>query len=179
MKYRDFPVLIVDNELHEDSGGGRAIRQIVASLEALGFSALDSLSSEDGRLTFMAHTEISCVLIEWEVENSAEVVDLIRARNEAMPIFIMTERHKLQEIPLETLAKVQGYVWKMEDTPHFIAGRVENAAKEYLNALMPPFFKAMVKYVEEYKYAWHTPGHMGGLAFLKSPAGRIFYDFFW
>ena len=40
------------------------------------------------------------------------------------------------------------------------------------------FFKALVKYAEEYKYAWHTPGHMGGIAFLKSPAGRIFYEFF-
>jgi lysine decarboxylase/arginine decarboxylase len=90
----------------------------------------------------------------------------------------MTERHKLQEIPLEVLSKVSGYVWKMEDTPHFIAGRVEKVAKDYIDSLMPPFFKEMVKYVGECKYAWHTPGHMGGLAFLKSPAGRIFYDFF-
>lgn len=73
---------------------------------------------------------------------------------------------------------MDGYIWKMEDTPHFIAGRIDKAAEEYIENLRPPFFKELEKYVEEYKYARHTPGHAGGLAFLKSPVGRQFYEFF-
>ena len=29
-----------------------------------------------------------------------------------------------------------------------------------------------------YEYSWHTPGHAGGTAFLKHPAGRAFFEFF-
>jgi arginine/lysine/ornithine decarboxylase len=29
-----------------------------------------------------------------------------------------------------------------------------------------------------YEYSWHTPGHTGGTAFLKSPVGRAFYQYF-
>ncbi|MGO4430757.1 arginine decarboxylase, partial [Streptomyces sp. MCAF7] len=28
------------------------------------------------------------------------------------------------------------------------------------------------------EYSWHTPAHSGGVAFLKSPAGRAFHDYF-
>jgi lysine decarboxylase/arginine decarboxylase len=49
---------------------------------------------------------------------------------------------------------------------------------KYLDSLLPPFFKALIRYAGECRYAWHTPGHMGGAAFLKFPAGRVFYQFF-
>jgi len=39
-------------------------------------------------------------------------------------------------------------------------------------------FKALTGFAQEYEYSWHTPGHTGGNAFLKSPAGREFYNFF-
>ncbi len=42
---------------------------------------------------------------------------------------------------------------------------------------MPPF-QRLVKYAEEYRYSWHTPGHMGGLAFLRHPAGIACHKFF-
>ena len=31
---------------------------------------------------------------------------------------------------------------------------------------------------QTYEYSWHTPGHTGGTAFLKSLVGRIFFDYF-
>ena len=36
----------------------------------------------------------------------------------------------------------------------------------------------MTDYAQKYRYAWHTPGHMGGAGFLKSPAGAAFYKFY-
>ena len=39
-------------------------------------------------------------------------------------------------------------------------------------------FGALVKFAREAEYSWHTPGHTGGTAFLRSPAGRMFYDYF-
>jgi len=182
--HRDFPVLIIDDELGKPCGGGRALDEIIEHLENMDFQVIESADVKDGIDTFRAHTEISCVLVDWEIgEESGElnfhdIISAIRSRNARIPIFVITEKHKVQDITIDTLKDVQEYVWKMEDTPEFIAGKVSTYAKRYLDKLMPPFFKAMVNYTEQYKYAWHTPGHMGGLAFLKSPVGRIFYDFY-
>jgi arginine/lysine/ornithine decarboxylase len=35
-----------------------------------------------------------------------------------------------------------------------------------------------MKFTLDFEYSWHTPGHQGGTAFLKSPVGRIFFDYF-
>jgi arginine/lysine/ornithine decarboxylase len=43
---------------------------------------------------------------------------------------------------------------------------------------MPPLAGALMKFSQQYEYSWHTPGHAGGTAFLKSPVGRIFFDYF-
>ncbi len=44
--------------------------------------------------------------------------------------------------------------------------------------MLPPLAAALTKFTQEYEYSWHTPGHAGGTAFLKSPVGRIFFDYF-
>ena len=45
-------------------------------------------------------------------------------------------------------------------------------------ALAPPFFRALVDYAQDGSYSWHCPGHSGGVAFLKSPVGQMFHQFF-
>ena len=44
--------------------------------------------------------------------------------------------------------------------------------------MMPPLAAALMKFTLDFEYSWHTPGHQGGTAFLKSPVGRIFFDYF-
>ena len=39
-------------------------------------------------------------------------------------------------------------------------------------------FKALAKFAKVHEYSWHTPGHTGGTAFLKTAAGRDFFNFF-
>ena len=70
------------------------------------------------------------------------------------------------------------YIYIMDDTPEFIAGRIIAAANRYEESLYPPFFGALVKFSKDFEYSWHTPGHAGGTAFRKSPAGRLFHKFF-
>lgn len=184
--YRNFPILIIDDELGVACPGGGALDEIIEELENLLFPVLQTRSLAEGRLAFTAHADIGAVLIDYDLEASGEefpatpddLITFIRKRNAHIPIFILTERLGVEEIPLHVMENVHGYIWKEEDTPRFIAGRVEHAAREYLDYLLPPFFQRMVEYVHEHKYAWHTPGHGGGIAFLKSPTGKLFYDFF-
>ena len=83
-----------------------------------------------------------------------------------------------RELPYDALRGVTGYMWKLEDTPHFIAGRVAYAVHAYVDELLPPFFGRLVEFAEHHEYSWHTPGHTGGTAFLKTPVGQSFHSFF-
>jgi len=65
-----------------------------------------------------------------------------------------------------------------EDSAEFMARAIVQAARNYLDRLPPPMFKALMKYTLEGAYSWHTPGHGGGIAFRKSPVGQLFYTFF-
>ncbi|NBY06572.1 MAG: aminotransferase class I/II-fold pyridoxal phosphate-dependent enzyme, partial [Betaproteobacteria bacterium] len=51
-------------------------------------------------------------------------------------------------------------------------------AKSYLEGVQPPFFKALLDYAEDGSYSWHCPGHSGGVAFLKSPVGQMYHQFY-
>ena len=44
--------------------------------------------------------------------------------------------------------------------------------------LLPPYAEALASYNREREYSWAAPGHQGGVAFLKSPVGRVFFDFY-
>ncbi|MFZ1319266.1 MAG: aminotransferase class I/II-fold pyridoxal phosphate-dependent enzyme, partial [Candidatus Nitrotoga sp.] len=58
------------------------------------------------------------------------------------------------------------------------ARHIIREARLYLDSLAPPFFRALVNYAQDGSYSWHCPGHSGGVAFLKSPVGRMFHQFF-
>jgi arginine decarboxylase len=76
------------------------------------------------------------------------------------------------------LRELHGFIHMFEDTPEFIARYVMREAKAYLDSLAPPFFRALVHYAADGSYSWHCPGHSGGVAFLKSPVGQMFHQFF-
>jgi arginine/lysine/ornithine decarboxylase len=64
-----------------------------------------------------------------------------------------------------------------EDTPEFVAKHIIREAKSYLEGVQPPFFKALLDYAEDGSYL-ALPGHSGGVAFLKSPVGQMYHQFY-
>src|SRR5690606_15080509 len=101
-----------------------------------------------------------------------------RRRNADIPIFLFGETRTSQHIPNEILKELHGFIHMFEDTPDFVARYIIREATHYLNSLAPPFFKALVHYANDGSYSWHFPGHSGGVAFLKSPVGQMFHQFF-
>lgn len=59
-----------------------------------------------------------------------------------------------------------------------IAHKVETAAQKYEDALLPPFFDRLVRYVDKQNLQFDCPGHQGGDFFKRHPAGRAFFDFY-
>lgn len=59
-----------------------------------------------------------------------------------------------------------------------IVEEVKQSIAAYVDAIMPPFTKALFKYAESAPFVYCTPGHFGGSAFNKSAVGSLFYDFY-
>ena len=52
------------------------------------------------------------------------------------------------------------------------------AIERYIEGLLPPYAAALARYDRDKEQSWAAPGHQGGVAFLKSPVGRAFFDYF-
>jgi arginine decarboxylase len=199
-----YPILIVDDELaveHAASAGGQAIRRIVEALRDLGNTVLEATTAADGLVMLATHPDVGCLVVDWDAvpgtlprELAAEArfrsferengpLAAVRLIGEArkisatLPVMICTGKVQMADIPTEIIALTDSYIWKFEDTTDFIAGRIDAALVRYTSGLLPPFFGAMVAFAQTYEYSWHTPGHAGGTAFLKSPAGKAFHHF--
>ncbi|MGE5340003.1 MAG: Orn/Lys/Arg decarboxylase N-terminal domain-containing protein [Candidatus Omnitrophota bacterium] len=183
-----WPVLIVSGQINEKNDEGTRLRELIANLETQqGCSVTLSLTYHDALEVFQSRTDLGAVLVDWDIDekfmmasklDGEELIDTMRKRNKTIPIWLLTERLIIEKIPVNVLEKINGYLWKTADTPDYLAGRVRMQVWEYAVKVLPDFFEKLVDYVNEYKYAWHTPGHMGGEGFLRSPAGVAFYKFF-
>lgn len=59
-----------------------------------------------------------------------------------------------------------------------LSKEIEEAANEYEEKMLPPFFKTLSGYVERGNLQFNCPGHQGGKYFRKHPAGRYLYEFY-
>ena len=183
-----WPVLIISSQFDAPNDEGLRLRALMGHLqEEKGLSVQPSFSYEDGFEVFMSQSDLGAILIDWDMNCEQgstekmmpeELLVRLRERNAQIPIILLTERLASKTIPTHVLELINDTFWKTSDTTDFLAGRTEVFLSHYVNSVYPPFFGELVKYAQEYKYAWHTPGHMGGQGFLRSPPGVAMYNFF-
>lgn len=177
-------LLLVSDDLETETAAGRAARALGRALEGLGADVVQATAVADARAIVRSDSSIQSVLLDWDLAEKGaqaaarEVLAEIRARNEILPIFLLADRSAASRIPLDVMQTADDFIWLLEDTPEFIAGRVIAAVRRYRIAIMPPMFGALARFAQTYEYSWHTPGHTGGTAFLKHPVGRAFFDYF-
>ena len=163
---------------------GRALNQLITDVESRAISILLSESLADATSILHSDPAIQCVLVSWEMDDSEdhrECIKLLtdlRERNTRVPVFLISDRSTASTIPLVVMQHADDFIWLPEDTSRFLSGRILAAIERYRQAVLPPMFGALLKFARSYEYSWHTPGHAGGTAFLKSTAGRAFYEFF-
>ncbi|GAO35651.1 lysine decarboxylase [Sulfuricella sp. T08] len=190
MRFR-FPVVIIDEDFRSENASGIGVRVLVKAIEEEGLEVLGATSYGDltsfAQQQSRASTFILSIddeefstpeLAEQAVEQIRAFVVEIRRRNADIPIFLYGETRTSRHIPNDVLKELHGFIHMFEDTPEFIARYVVREAKDYLDSLAPPFFRALTHYAADGSYSWHCPGHSGGVAFLKSPVGQMFHQFF-
>jgi arginine decarboxylase len=179
--------LIIDSALADPAApGARNVRALAAELKGRNIEVVEAYSYEDGQATAVADSSIDCILLNWTQgrndkdshDQAKELLRAVRARNAKIPIFLMAGRKVAGTVGVEVATLTDEFIWILEDTASFISGRVEAAIERYLQNLLPPFAAALARYDREREYSWAAPGHQGGVAFLKSPVGRAFFDFY-
>ena len=189
MKFR-FPIVIIDEDYRSENTSGLGIRALAEAIVAEGFEVLGVTSYGD--LSQFAQQQAapapsSCRSttrssrgpdLDPAVVNLRQFISEVRRKNADVPIYIYGETKTSQHLPNDILRELHGFIHMYEDTPEFMARHIIREARAYLEGIQPPFFKALLDYAEDGSYSWHCPGHSGGVAFLKSPVGQMFHQFF-
>lgn len=103
-------------------------------------------------------------------------LDEIDATGYGIPVFIATENE--EQVPAKYLSRISGVFEHCETRKEFYGRQLETAARHYETQLRPPFFRALVDYVNQGNSAFDCPGHQGGEFFRRHPAGNQFVEYF-
>ncbi|MBT9608849.1 MAG: arginine/lysine/ornithine decarboxylase [Aquabacterium sp.] len=188
-----FPIVIIDEDFRSENTSGLGIRALADAIQKEGCEVLGVTSYGDLSQFAQQQSRASAFILSIDDEEfgagSKDEVDValkalrnfvseIRFKNAEIPIYLYGETRTSEHIPNDILRELHGFIHMFEDTPEFVARHIIREAKSYLDGLAPPFFRALVDYAQDGSYSWHCPGHSGGVAFLKSPVGRMFHQFF-
>ena len=188
MKFH-FPIIIIDEDFRSENASGLGIRALADAIQAEGMDVLgvtsygdmSSFAQQQSRASAFILSIDDEELLNHEEQTIADLrafVEEIRFKNADIPIFLHGETRTSRHIPNDILRELHGFIHMFEDTPEFIARNVVRDARAYMDSLPPPFFRALTHYAADGSYSWHCPGHSGGVAFLKSPVGQMFHQFF-
>jgi ornithine decarboxylase len=159
---------------------GLRLQQIIAAIERLGFQVVRARRIEDAEIAVQTDAAIGCLVVDWGKKGlegkTASLINLMRRRGLEMPIVLLVRRRRFEDVPVEVLDFIDGYVFLAEETPEFIAKNLVSRLSQYAETLKTPFFGALVDYAEEGNQLWTCPGHNGGIFYSRSPIGRIFKE---
>src|SRR6185369_13759248 len=190
MKFK-FPIFIIDEDFRSENASGLGIRALAKAIEDEGIEVIGVTSYVDLSQFAQQQSRASAFILSIDDEeftpgpeldpavlNLSKFIEEIRFRNLDIPIYLYGETKTSRHLPNHILRELHGFIHMFEDTPEFVARHIIREVKSYLDSLSPPFFRALVDYAQDGSYSWHCPGHSGGVAFLKSPVGQMFHQFF-
>jgi arginine decarboxylase len=187
-----FPIVIIDEDYRSENTSGLGIRALAQAIEKEGFEVVGTTSYGDLSSFAQQQSRASAFILSIDDEeltagteltapavlNLRKFIQEIRFKNADIPIYLYGETRTSEHLPNDVLRELHGFIHMFEDTPEFVARHIIREAKSYLDGLAPPFFRALMNYAQDGSYSWHCPGHSGGVAFLKSPVGQMFHQFF-
>lgn len=190
MRFR-FPIVIIDEDFRSENQSGAGIRTLAEAIETEGFEVLGVTNYGDLSQFAQQQSRASAFVLSIDDEeftpgpdldpavvNLRNFIEEVRWKNKDVPIYIYGETKTSRHLPNDILRELHGFIHMFEDTPEFVARHIIREAKGYLEGIQPPFFRALLDYAEDGSYSWHCPGHSGGVAFLKSPIGQMYHQFY-
>jgi ornithine decarboxylase/arginine decarboxylase len=146
---------------------GERLHHIIREIEQDGYQVVRARRDDDAELVVRTDAAIGCMIVDWGKKGlqgkAAQLISLTRKRGLDVPVILLVRRHRLEDIPVEVLDDVDGFVFLAEETPDFIAKNLVSKLRQYAESLKTPFFGALVDYAEQGNMLWTCPGHNGGV----------------
>ena len=159
---------------------GLRVAEIISAIQRMGFQVIRARRIDDAEIAVQTDAAIGCLVVDWGKKGlegkAASLIGLMRRRGLEMPIVLLVRRKRFEDVPVEVLDFIDGYVFLAEETPEFIARNLVSRLTQYAETLKTPFFGALVDYAEQGNQLWTCPGHNGGIFYSRSPIGRIFME---
>ena len=117
---RRFTVLMCTPTFDPDDLEGRRIEHIIEAVERSGFEVVRARKVEDAAIAVQTDAAIGCMVVDWGKRGlegkTAALVNLMRRRGLEMPIVVMVRRKRLEDIPVEVVDFIDGYIFLAEET---------------------------------------------------------------
>ena len=142
-------ILMFYEGLEKNNATSRALRALKSNLEGKDAKVIVSETPLDARAVIASDPELQGVLLHYNEDDEqcpsklCNILLDLRSRNHEVPVFLLSNRYKASAVPSDILDKVSDFIWILEDTSDFIAGRILAAAERYREFVLPPMFKAL------------------------------------
>ncbi|MFD9545405.1 Orn/Lys/Arg decarboxylase N-terminal domain-containing protein [Streptomyces sp. NPDC060022] len=167
------------------SSAARRLREIHGELERRSFDVRYVGDKGDLHACLIAEMGVCVVVLDSATGGDASgsgspcglpglggTVSIIREQYPSLPVFVLLRES--DAVPETGAARLSGYIPMRGESGARSADRLVEEAVRYQRSALPPFFAALLGYDRTRATSWHTPGHSGGAAFHKSPAGRSY-----
>jgi ornithine decarboxylase len=121
---------------------GLRVQQIIAAIQRLGFQVVRAPRIEDAEIAVQTDAAVGCLVVDWGKKGlegkTASLINLMRRRGLEMPIVLLVRRRRFEDVPMEVLDFIDGYVFLAEETPEFIARNLVSRLTQYAETLKTP-----------------------------------------
>lgn len=173
--------ILIKKDSTEDKDVAERLNQIIHYLsDHYDIKTFDTDNKEDFYNILNYKNDLAAVLIEYDIDNKKDFDSnllYIQKVNPRIPVIAFSKDRDIQKFDIRNYDQLTDFYFILTDTVDFLAERLMNHAKRYVDNVIPVFLRSLIEYLQEEKYPWHTPGHMGGDAFRKDPTGQFFYNF--
>ena len=123
--FRRFTFLFAMPAFEPDNLEGVRFNQIVEEIQRSGFEVIKARKVEDAEIAIRTDAAIGCLVVDWGKKGlegrTASLIELMRRRGLDFPVVLLIRRSRFEDIPVEVLDFIDGYIFLSEETPAFIA----------------------------------------------------------
>jgi ornithine decarboxylase/arginine decarboxylase len=136
---RRFKVLVCVPAFDKTDLEGARLREILSEVERMEYAVVRAQDTDDAELVVRTDSAIGTVIVDWGKKacrgKATALISLVRKRGLDVPIILLVRRPRLEDIPVEVLDDVDGFVFLAEETPEFIAKTVVSRLRQYAETL--------------------------------------------
>ncbi|MFG6374945.1 MAG: hypothetical protein K1W05_03275 [Desulfovibrio sp.] len=146
MSDRAGKIMLVHGQCGNGSEESRLVRVLEKRLSRENMVVTTATDAQESMILF--DPDIECALIDWNLENDPDhqaarlVLANIRRSKSNIPVFLFVTDNSAEDIRVDVLARVDGFIWILEDNMDAIVKDIILAVRRSNTPLLPPLFNA-------------------------------------